>query len=84
MYPQINMSAIEQYIENAYNNGLKMRFHVFVWHKQTPKWFFKKNFDENQGWVTPEVMNGRLEYYIRNVMTHVFSHCPSSRNCTGI
>lgn len=74
MYPQINMSAIEQYIENAYNNGLKMRFHVFVWHKQTPKWFFKKNFDENQDWVTPEVMNGRLEYYIRNVMTHVYTY----------
>ncbi len=74
MYPQINLSSLGQYIENAYNNGLKMRFHVFVWHKQTPKWFFKKNFDENQGWVTPEVMNGRLEYYIRNVMTYVYTY----------
>lgn len=73
-YPQIDMATIDRYVENAYNNGLKMRFHVLIWHQQTPKWFFKKNFDEEQGWVTPEVMNGRLEYYVRNVMTHVYTY----------
>lgn len=79
-YFQINMNSLDQYMEAAYSNGLKMRFHVFVWHQQTPKWFFKKNFDAEQGWVTPEVMNGRLEYYIRNVMTHIFNY----KNAEGV
>lgn len=79
-YPQINLSSIDGYMETAYQNGVKMRFHVFVWHSQTPKWFFKKNFDAQGAWVTPEVMNGRLEYYIRNVMTHVYNY----RNKDGV
>lgn len=73
-YPKINMESIDQYLETAYANGLKMRFHVFVWHKQTPQWFFKKNFDKNAAYVSPEVMNGRLEYYVRNVMTHIYTY----------
>ena len=79
-YPQINLSAIDSYMETAYKNGIKMRFHVFVWHEQTPQWFFKKDFDSRGDWVTPEVMNGRLEYYIRNVMTHVYSY----QNADGV
>lgn len=73
-YFKIDMDAIDRYMELAYNNGVKLRYHVFVWHQQTPKWFFKKNFDEEAAWVTPDVMNGRLEYFIRNVMTHVFEY----------
>lgn len=73
-YPKINMESIDSYIETAYANGLKMRYHVFVWHAQSPQWFFKENFDKNAAYVTPEVMNGRLEYYIRNVMTHIYNY----------
>lgn len=73
-YPQIDMDAIDSYIEIAYAKGMKMRYHVFVWHQQTPQWFFKENFDQNADYVTPEVMNGRLEYLIRNVMTHIYSY----------
>lgn len=79
-YPKINLQSIDRYMEMAYSNGIKMRFHVFVWHKQSPKWFFKKNFDENQGWVSPEVMSGRLEYYVRNVMEHIFNY----KNADGV
>lgn len=73
-YPKINMDSIDSYLETAYANGLKMRYHVFVWHQQTPQWFFKKNFDETAAYVSPEVMNGRLEYFIRNVMTHIYTY----------
>lgn len=73
-YPLINTESLDRYMEMAYSNGIKMRFHVFVWHKQSPKWFFKKNFDEEQDWVSPEVMSGRLEYYVRNVMHHIFNY----------
>lgn len=73
-YPRINMDSIDSYLETAYANGLRMRYHVFVWHQQTPQWFFKKNFDQNAAYVSPEVMNGRLEYFIRNVMTHIYNY----------
>lgn len=73
-YPQIDMDAIDSYINIAYARGMKMRFHVFIWHQQTPQWFFKENFDNNADYVTPDVMNGRLEYLVRNVMTHIYSY----------
>lgn len=79
-YPKINMDSIDSYIETAYKNGMKMRYHVFIWHKQTPQWFFKENFDKNADYVTPEVMNGRLEYLVRNVMTHIYSY----QNADGV
>lgn len=71
-YPVIDMEAMDSYIQTAYDNGMKMRFHVFIWHTQTPKWFFKENYSSSGEFVTPDVMNGRLEYLMRNVMTHIY------------
>lgn len=73
-YPEIDMDAIDSYIKTAYDNGMKMRYHVFIWHAQSPQWFFKENYstDSTSKFVSPEVMNGRLEYLIRNVMTHIY------------
>ena len=74
------MDSIDKYINVAYQNGMKMRFHVFVWHKQTPQWFFKENFSKNGAYVSKEVMDGRLEYLVRNVMTHIYSY----KNSDGV
>ena len=79
-YPKLNMDSLDDCIELAYKNGLKMRYHVFVWHKQTPQWFFKENYNKSGKYVTPEVMNGRLEYLVRNVMTHIYSY----QNAEGV
>lgn len=53
---------------------MKMRYHVFIWHAQSPQWFFKENYSTSSAskYVSAEVMNGRLEYLIRNVMTHIY------------
>lgn len=74
-YPVIDMDAIDSYIKTAYENGMKMRYHVFVWHSQSPQWFFKEDYstDSSSEYVSPEVMNGRMEYLIRNVMTHIYN-----------
>lgn len=79
-YPVIDMNSIDNYLNIAYKNGMKMRFHVFVWHKQTPQWFFKENFNKNGAYVSKEVMDGRLEYLVRNVMTHIYSY----KNSDGV
>lgn len=73
-YPVIDLDAIDSYIKTAYENGMKMRYHVFIWHAQSPQWFFKENYSQasSSKYVSAEVMNGRLEYLIRNVMMHIY------------
>lgn len=73
-YPKIDMAAIDSYIKAAYENGMKMRYHVFIWHAQSPQWFFKENYSKSSSskYVSADVMNGRLEYLVRNVMTHIY------------
>ena len=58
-------------MKNAYDNGLGIRYHVLVWHAQTPDWFFKADYNNNSYYVGKDQMNARLEFYIRSVMDHV-------------
>ncbi|MCI8364721.1 MAG: hypothetical protein HFG34_07195 [Eubacterium sp.] len=69
--PKINYDAVDKYLQTAAANKMRIRFHVFVWHQQTPKWFFKENYNENGRWVTPEVMNARLEFFIKSVIRYI-------------
>lgn len=68
--PKLNLDKLDQVLEVAYNNGLKMRAHVLTWHQQTPDWFFTTSYSGNKA-VKPEVMDARLEFYIRTVMKHM-------------
>ena len=56
----------------AKKNGMKIRGHTLVWHKQTPAWVFK---DANNKPMTPTAENKalllkRLENHIRTVVKH--------------
>jgi len=72
-YPVLNFKTFDDVISTAYEYGFKVRFHVLVWHSQTPEFFFRNNYDENRGYVSPEVMDGRMEYYIQNVIHHIYN-----------
>ena len=68
-----NASAIMDF---CVQNNIAMRGHTFVWHSQTPVWFFKENFDKNGNWVSADVMDKRMESYIKNMFTAIEQQYP--------
>lgn len=69
--PKINFSSVDKILELCAENDLGYRAHTLVWHSQTPNWFFRTGFSGSGTFVTPEIMDARMEFYIRTVMTYV-------------
>ena len=65
----VHFDAARTLLDFARDNGLKVHGHVLVWHSQTPEEFFHEGYDRSQPLVSREVMLGRLENYIREVLT---------------
>ncbi len=71
--PVLDFSKVDEVLRSAYSNGLSVRFHTLVWHHQTPAWFFKTNYNANNGYCSASMMDKRLEFYVKNVVEHVSS-----------
>lgn len=69
--PKINYSEFDTFLKLVSENNMRIRFHAFVWHSQTPKWLFKEDFDADGDWVTPDIMDARMEYYIKSVIKYI-------------
>lgn len=69
--PQLNFSSVDKSLEIADKYGIQMRAHVLLWHQQTNPAFFRTGYTETGAVVSKEVMDARLEFYIRTVMKHV-------------
>lgn len=77
LVPKVNFSrgnqflnAVLEYNEAHPDTPIRMRGHVLVWHSQTPEWFFHEDYDSNKAYVTKDVMNQRLEWYIKTILEH--------------
>ncbi len=77
LVPKINYSRGEQVLDAVleYNQAnpdypIKVRGHVLVWHAQTPEWFFHEDYVASKPYVTKEVMDQRLEWYIKSLFEH--------------
>lgn len=69
--PKLKFDAVDIVLEKAKQYNIQMRAHVLMWHQQTATKFFKINYDDSQGVVSKDVMDARLEMYIKSVMKHV-------------
>ena len=72
--PVFVFDDVDDALEICGENGLGMRSIPLVWNYQTPTWFFREDYSAEGAFVSPEAMDARLEFYIRNVMGHVYSH----------
>ncbi len=70
--PQLNFYYTDRAIQFCVENNMGLRGHTLVWHSQTPSWFFKEDYKRDGAFVSPEVMDARLEFFIRSVMGHVY------------
>ncbi len=72
----VNISKAAPLLKYCMDNGIKLHGHVLVWHNQTPEAFFHENYNTSEPYVSREVMLGRLENYIKAVLTTVQTQYP--------
>lgn len=76
--PQVALSSNARTIlQFCDEHDIPMRGHVLVWHSQTPDWFFKENFSDSGAYVSKDIMNQRMENYIKNVMELLATEFPN-------
>lgn len=69
--PVCKFDTCDPALKFCQENGIVMRGHTLIWHNQTPKWLFFKNYDEKSGkLVNKKTMEKRMESYIKQVITH--------------
>lgn len=76
--PQVRLpDDTKAILDFAVANNLAVRGHTFIWHSQTPRWFFRENFDDNGAVVSQEVMDQRMENFIKNTFAMLKEKYPT-------
>ncbi|OUM68074.1 glycoside hydrolase family 10 protein [Piromyces sp. E2] len=75
--PVLNFDSVIDALEFCKKHNLKMRGHTLVWHTQTPLWFFKEDYNDDNKYVTKEVMEMRMESYIKQVLQFIQYYYPN-------
>lgn len=71
-----DFTKMDQYCKFAKEHGLKLRGHTFVWHSQTPAWFFKEGFVDNGAYVDAATMDIRLQQFMNEVFGFIKANYP--------
>ena len=61
----IKISSFEGIYDWCEAAHIKVRHHTFVWHDQTPDWFFRVGYNSSGDFVTRQVMLGRLRNFFK-------------------
>ncbi len=73
----VSLNSAAAIMDFCSQNGISMRGHTFVWHSQTPGWFFKTDFSDYGNWVDKNTMNARMESYIKNMFGAIKQQYPN-------
>ena len=72
----VSLSGAASILDFCAKNNIGVRGHTLVWHSQTPQWYFKDNLNDNGSWVSKDVMNQRMESYIKNLFSAIKTQYP--------
>ena len=73
----VSLNSCSAIADFCVKNGIGFRGHTFVWHSQTPSWFFKSNLQNNGSWADKNTMDARMESYIKNMFNAFKTQYPS-------
>jgi len=73
---QLNTGA-RRILKFCEDNNISLRGHTLVWHAQTPAWFFRENLTNNGALVSQDIMNRRMESYIKNIFALIKKDFPN-------
>lgn len=74
---KVNLDQASMLLSFCETYNIPIRGHVFCWYSQTPTWFFRENFDSNGAYVSKEVMNQRLDDYIKALTNAIAAQYPN-------
>ncbi|MBP1567065.1 MAG: endo-1,4-beta-xylanase, partial [Oscillospiraceae bacterium] len=74
---KVSLQRAAQTLKFCESNGIALRGHTFVWYSQTPDWFFKENFSSNGSYVSKDIMNQRLENFIKDTFDLLAKEYPN-------
>jgi len=70
--PKLNFTALDTAMQICSENGLGMRGHTLIWHSQTPTWLFREGYTSSGDFVSADVMDARMEFFVKSVINHVY------------
>lgn len=74
---EVNLSKAAQTLSFCEKNGIGVRGHTFIWHSQTPEWFFKENFSNSGEYVSKTEMDKRIEAFIKKTFEAIAEQYPN-------
>ena len=73
----VSLSSAASILNFCAQNGIGVRGHTLIWHSQTPQWVFKDGFNDSGSWVSKDVMDKRMESYIKNMFSEIEKQYPT-------
>lgn len=70
--PKMDFEQLDEILKICAENDLMFRFHCLMWHDTEYDYFYRSDYKESGALVSQEVMDARLEFYVRTVMEHVY------------
>ena len=82
----VNFDTADRMLGFARDHSIRVRYHTLVWHNQTPRWFFAKNWsdDPDAPLADGKTVLARQEAYILQVMEHVNAAFPGLVYCWDV